>query len=101
MDFTKPSETGYTIYTKEGCSYCIKAKILLSNHTETSNIKLIECDDYLTISRNDFLEFIKDQCGIEYKTFPIIFYNGKLIGGFTELTKYIDKVNAFCTDMIF
>ena len=51
--------------------------------------------------RNDFLEFIKNQIGHEYKTFPIIFHNGKFIGGYTELNTYIDKENAFDMDVNF
>jgi len=101
MDFVKPNENGFTVYTKTGCSYCIKAKILLSNYRHSSTTTIIECDEYIDSSRNDFLEFIKIQTGIEYKTFPIIFHNGKFIGGYTELKIYIDKESAFNMDTSF
>ena len=90
--FEKPQQNGYTIYSKSGCSFCVKAKVLLA---QESNIKIIDCDDYLAENREKFLIFIKTIVGREYKTFPIIFHNNQFIGGFNETKIYFDKNDAF------
>jgi len=90
--FTLPEEKDWTIYTKNNCIFCIKVKKLLENY----NIKIIECDEWLNNNRNDFLNWIYNIIGYEYKTFPMVFYNNKFIGGFTDTEKYIiekDKIN--------
>jgi len=93
MNYIKPYPNGYTIYSKDGCHYCIKAKVLLANPTPKAYI--IECDDYLEHNKEDFLNFIKDCIGREYRTFPMIFHNGIFIGGYTEAQQYHNKLNAF------
>jgi glutaredoxin len=79
-----PKKKGYTIYTKNNCSFCVKAKKLLDD----KNIKysLIECDDLLK-DRDKFFKLISKYTN--QKTFPIIFYDGKIIGGYTDLRKYL------------
>ena len=93
MNYIKPYPNSYTVYSKHGCHYCIKAKVLLSNLNPKSYV--IECDDYLQDNKEDFLKFINDYTGREYRTFPMIFHNGKFIGGYTEAQQYHDKLNAF------
>ena len=56
MNFEIPSKEGFTIYTKPNCPYCTRAKQLLQHQTP----KIIDCDRYLTTSREPFLEFIKN-----------------------------------------
>ena len=55
MEFTKPIETGYTIYSKSGCIYCDKSKALL----KIDNPIVIDCDPYLVNNKEEFLQFIK------------------------------------------
>jgi glutaredoxin len=82
MEYELPSKENYTIYSKSGCSYCVKAKQLLINESH----EVIDCDDYLIEDKPAFLEFMKGIIGKEYKTFPMIFdKQGKFVGGFTEL----------------
>jgi glutaredoxin len=90
-NFIKPSETTYTIYGKSGCSYCGSIKKIL----ESEYPEIVNCDDYLVNSREDFLKFIKELAGVEHKTFPIIFHKSKFVGGFTETKLYYDKEKAF------
>jgi glutaredoxin len=86
MNIIMPSKTYYTIYTKNNCSYCSKAKSLLEN--ENPKPLIINCDHYLNSNRNGFLLFIKNLTGVSYNTFPMVFYNGLFIGGYTELKQH-------------
>ena len=51
MNYIKPYPNSYTIYSKHGCPYCIKAKVMLANLTPKAYI--IECDDYLQHNKED------------------------------------------------
>lgn len=83
-DFEHPRENVFTIYSKSGCSYCVKAKNLLKDKNKQMHI--IDCDDYLLENKEGFLDFIQNlAAGKEHRTFPIVFYNTQYIGGFTEL----------------
>lgn len=81
MDFQTPCAEGYTIYSKSGCSYCDKAKMLLKGE----EVYTIQCDNYLTNSRDSFLGFLSALANKEQKTFPIIFKDKNFIGGYSEL----------------
>ncbi len=83
--FQLPYQTGFTIYSKNDCPYCIKAKKVLDN----DNLKylIIYCDQYLIENRHSFIEFMSQYTN--QKTFPYIFYNGTFIGGFTELVQHL------------
>ena len=74
------------LYTKKGCPYCDKAKKLLFNVgqyyiskevTEYNKAKIYSEIDHLTKT---------------YRYFPIIFKNGKFLGGFKELEEDIKLV---------
>lgn len=93
MSYIKPDADKYTIYSKHGCPYCIKAKILLSNIEPKPTI--IECDEYIVSNKDAFLDFIKGIIGKEYRTFPMIFHNGSFIGGYNDTKEYHDKLTAF------
>jgi thioredoxin reductase (NADPH)/glutaredoxin 3 len=82
MEFTEPSSEGYTIYSKSGCTYCTKVKELLKI-LELPYV-MINCDEYLLEDRDGFLAFIQERAGKEYKTFPMVFADGKFLGGFAE-----------------
>lgn len=70
------------VYTKPNCPYCDSAKMLLT-------IKKIE---YKTIcigediSREEFIEMFPDQ-----KTVPLVFINGKKVGGYDDLKRHFDS----------
>lgn len=51
MEIENPSESGFTIYSKSGCSNCIKVKKLLNDKNLKFN--LINSDEYL-IEDKDF-----------------------------------------------
>jgi glutaredoxin len=94
MGFFKPTIYGYTIYTKSNCPYCTKVKDLLQN-VEPQPI-IINCDDYLSSNdtKEEFLDFIKSiNGGVAHRTFPMVFYKGKFIGGFTDTEKCYQQEN--------
>jgi len=86
-----PSEKGYTIYTKSQCIYCEKAKTLLKSEPFT----MIDCDEYINDDKEAFLQFIEGLIGKSYRTFPMIFYDGKFLGGYTDSKEHYEKANAF------
>ena len=74
------------IYSKTNCSFCEKAKLTLQEY----NPKIFMLDrDY---SREDFFKKFP-----EAKTFPQIIINNKNIGGYFELTKWLEQ-NSFDED---
>lgn len=90
MEFIKSQEK-FSMYTKSNCLYCDLSKLLFQN--SGVEVLLINCDNYLLDNRDNFLLFIKQLCGKEYKTFPIIFYNGLFIGGYIEIKELL--INDF------
>lgn len=95
--FKRPSNIEYTIYSKSGCSNCIKVKELL----QSKNIPfiVIDCDEYLIESKTEFLLFIQELTSREWKTFPIVFSSdGLFIGGFTDTRLYLEQLLEFTDD---
>ena len=84
-----PLETGFTIYSKSNCSYCTKVKNLLLG--KQIFFLDISCDEFLMKDKEQFLLFIKEKAKKEYRTFPMVFKDGKFIGGFDDTQKYFDK----------
>ena len=102
MQFEDLSDEGYTIYTKSNCPYCTKVKELLKSVKPEP--KFIHCDEYLVEPeiKEEFLTWIqKMNGGISHRTFPMVFYQGKFIGGFTETEKFYAKENIFLEDLEF
>lgn len=93
MDFKKPSTLMFTVYTKSGCPFCVKAKDLLL--AKNFVFEIVDCDQYLLNHKDAFLEFIKEHAEKEYKTFPMVFRAGCFIGGYTETKKLIDMEDVF------
>ena len=87
MSFEEPLKSGFTVYSKSGCPNCRNVKNLLKkgNH----DFHVIDCDDYLLFEREEFLTFIEQKIGKEYKSFPMIFHNEAFIGGFAETETYL------------
>ena len=93
-EFTKPSETCYTIYSKSGCPNCTKVKNLLLKNKIPFTI--IDCDEYILENKAAFLDFIMHLTNREWKTFPIVFNdNSQFIGGFIDTKVYLDNTLDF------
>jgi glutaredoxin len=89
MEFELPAKNGYTIYSKSGCVNCLNIK----NFFKAKNLifNVIDCDEYLIESKIDFLEFIKNLAQKDCKTFPMIFCDGRFVGGYNETKEHVDK----------
>lgn len=69
------------IYTKSNCTYCVKAKALFT----IKNIEYTETVIGEDIQREDFVGLFPD-----VRTVPLIFIDDERIGGYDELTRYLD-----------
>lgn len=92
---TSSPPSTYVIFFTDGCYYSQKALNLLRNsgvHYKGYDI------DTINGRMDKVLSVLKDNAGlvgfdVGHKTRPIIFYNGKYIGGADELDKLIGKKN--------
>lgn len=74
------TQVEFTIYTKDGCGYCAKAKELLNKRGFVS--KQIEITD----ENKDSIYKKIDKLTDNYRYFPIVFEGEKFLGGYTELS---------------
>ena len=90
MEFIEPSKKGFTVYSKSGCPNCLTTKKVI----QQNNFFLLEidCDDYILDNKEEFLNFIENMAETSYKTFPMVFHDGKFIGGASQTNKFIDKL---------
>jgi glutaredoxin len=93
LSIPPPSPHGYTIYSKSGCPYCDRAKHLLAYE----DTQIIDCDSLLS-DRDFFLETMRNYCGRDYQMFPMIFHNGRFIGGYDDTKAYFDSQLLSCED---
>jgi len=84
--FIEPLEKGYTVYKKTGCPFCVKVEESLQGNLD---VVWVQCDDYLKTDRDGFLRFIESKAGKPWRTFPMVFHNGRFIGGSTDLDAYL------------
>ncbi len=72
------------VYTRPGCSYCVSAKRLLTKE----GLGFIEHD---TARQPDKLNELRQKSRL--RTFPQIFIDDQLIGGFDDLVEYKQTQN--------
>jgi len=90
MEFASPDTTNFTVYSKSGCNNCTTVKkIIKDKHFFVTEIN---CDEYILEDKDGFLKFIEELAGVSHKTFPIVFYRGKFVGGLTDTIDLIDKI---------
>ena len=86
-----PSSIGFTIYTRSGCEFCKRAKKLLLG----KNAVIVECDDFILEDnkKKAFWSYLSGAAGIPstHRTFPVIFYKSKFIGGYSEAVEYFSN----------
>jgi glutaredoxin len=90
MEFISPDTKGFTVYSKSGCINCIKVKNLIKD--KFFLITEIDCNEYILEDKEAFLSFIEELAKKSHKTFPMVFYEGKFIGGLSETIDQIDKL---------
>jgi glutaredoxin len=93
MEFPIPEKGPITVYSKSGCNNCIKLKNILKQKSIAFNV--IDCDDFILENKEEFLAFIQELIGKEYKMFPMVFDHNKFIGGYNETIKYLDELLDF------
>ena len=96
MEYPQPIQGQFTIYSKSGCINCSKVKTLLKDNN--INFTIINCDEFILENKEEFLLFIKELIGKEYRTFPMVFDNSKFIGGFNESIKYVASLQDILLD---
>jgi len=82
-----PSSDGFTVFTKQDCSYCDKVKLLLPGAL------IVSCDSFLK-DRDAFLSVMDQRTGA-YRTFPMVFRNGVFLGGYEDTKRYLDHQRLF------
>ena len=81
------SKKGFTIYTKEGCGYCTKAKDLIKEAGYPVIKEILVTED----NKTDIYNYL-DIYTNSYRYFPMVFWNGKFIGGYADvLQEYNQK----------
>lgn len=85
--FKKPASKDYTIYSISNCKYCVMAKEHLGSVSGVSASSVINCDKFIGScrERDNFYNFMRQYTVIPYIHFPMIFKDGKFIGGLKEL----------------
>jgi glutaredoxin len=83
-----PSENGYFLYTKSNCKWCKKAKETLPDCV------VVNVDKHIEDNKNDFLAFVDEISYATPRTFPIVFYNGIFVGGFTESLQHLKLITS-------
>ena len=76
------------MYTKDNCKYCSMVKELIPDAT------YINSEPFLLDKKEEFLIFIQGLAAKPYRTFPMVFYNNKFVGGFTETHRLCAKFEA-------
>ena len=81
-----PSSNSWTVYGCSWCPYNKKAQELLSLHGISYYYYDVEQEPFN--SRDNYKKIMTNYIGNQ-KTTPAIFYNGKLIGGSSDLEKFL------------
>ena len=76
------SEQRIEIFSKDNCTYCVKAKQTL----EQLGVSFVERKLGKDLTREELFERAPSA-----RTMPQIFINGEAIGGYYELVKYIEN----------
>lgn len=72
------------VYSKPNCPYCVRAKHLLEIHHISFTEKVVGVD----VTREELLEAAPNA-----RTVPQIIINGQSIGGYEQLSRYIEDTN--------
>lgn len=94
--YKKPTNTDYTIYSISNCKYCVMAKEHLGRASAAKSPSVINCDKFIGScrERDNFYNSMRQYTVIPYIHFPMIFKDGKFIGGLKELLEKTKSVKA-------
>jgi glutaredoxin len=74
--------SGWNILTKPNCPSCVKAKAKLAQRGES-----------FSVVEHDTAEKISAFIAAGHRTFPRVFKDGKLIGGFEDLERFLEEAD--------
>lgn len=92
-----PISIGFTIYQSPSCPYCRKALKQIKRLSAEHNIPYRNIDlNYVSGDLPSVLEYFKNHSKQykfrqDHKTRPIIFLNGRFVGGASELSRLIEQ----------
>jgi glutaredoxin len=86
-------EEGFVVYSKNECRFCELSKQVLLD--EGFPYQIVMCDNWLEQDREGFLKRMEEKIGKEYKTFPMVFYKERFVGGYKELLKKVEELSCF------
>lgn len=78
-----------TIYSKNNCPWCVKAKALLTEKQLIYKELNIDNGDY---TKDDLRNLVGPDKAL---TVPQILFHGKLVGGYEDLLTYMEDHNIF------
>ena len=92
MEYPKPFDTNFTVYTVTKCGYCNRFKHELRKHGREPP-EVILCDEFVSTpeQKRNFFAHVNTMTTKPHYTFPIIFHNGKYIGGFTDSCAFLES----------
>lgn len=95
QQWTNEHLQSFVVFTKSKCTYCDRVKSLIDT-TIRSNYypnTYILCDELLQDQsiKETFLSQMEEIALKPYRTFPMVFYQGKFLGGYTETKEYIES----------
>jgi len=80
----KTIKSDWEMFTQPGCSWCEKAKTLLTEHNQSYV-------EYNIVSNSEFIkDFLARTKGKNATTVPQIFHRGNYIGGYEALSNYLE-----------
>ena len=84
----KINKNRIVILSKKDCIYCEKLINFLNLRGE--EFLVIKCDEYLIhpVTKELFLNDMKEIIGEEYRKFPMCFIDGKFTGGYSNSITY-------------
>ncbi len=80
----------FTVYSKQGCPYCDKIKMVLSDLSIKKGYSVICYELGTQFTREEFYS----EFG-EGSTFPQVVFDQKHIGGCSDTVKYLQENNMF------
>jgi glutaredoxin len=84
------SKSDWYVITKEGCPYCVNAKELLANNNQKYTILKLDDKNRELIYQN------VDHLTNKYRYVPMIFKDGKFIGGYDKLKEKFNETESNC-----
>jgi Glutaredoxin and related proteins len=78
----------FTVFGKENCPYCVKAKALLQSRMLEFTYKDVKEDEVFFMQMNTW---VTEATGAPARTVPQIFVDKEYIGGHDDLVEYLNQ----------